>query len=115
MSWQRQYLARRNQLASLLINYSSGSLLRVLPLWLLLTGVECLGMLVTGHIGQVRAYFAAAVWNGRHLPGTLRRRWTVQACRQIPDCEIRTFFAPPLGRLCMLLALARSGTKVRMV
>jgi GT2 family glycosyltransferase len=109
---QRVYLARRNQLSSVLVNCSSRTLIWTLPLWLLSTAIECAGAAVLGQRALVKVYTEAIAWNVRHFTGTWERHRAVQATRTVSDGQLRPMFAPPFSRLRTLMTLARRGTPV---
>ena len=90
-----RYLAERNTLTALLMNYGRPRLLVVLPLALGVGLAKVAGFLVTRRISDARATVSAWVWNVVNVPGTLRRRRTVQAMRRRSDAEI----APLFGRI----------------
>ena len=90
-----RYLAERNTLTALLVNYGRPRLLIVLPLALGVGLAKVAGFLVTRRISDARATVSAWVWNVANLPGTLRRRRVVQAMRRRSDAEI----APLFGRI----------------
>jgi GT2 family glycosyltransferase len=109
---RRLLLARQNQLASLLMNYSIWSILWVVPLWLASAFIECAGALVMGHPEVPRIYRAAVAWNIRNAAETKRRHRDIQAARLASDRELLRYFAPPFTRLRTLLNLARQDTRV---
>lgn len=90
-----RYLAERNTLTALLTNYGRPRLIVVLPLALGVGLAKVAGFLVTRRISDARATVSAWVWNAVNLPGTLRRRRTVQAMRRRSDADI----APLFGRI----------------
>jgi GT2 family glycosyltransferase len=95
-SMRRVYLRERNALATMLKNYSLGSLLYVLPTYFLLLLGEVLlsiAMLQPSWGGQC---VRAVVWNVRNIVRTLELRASVQAKRQVRDRELP--FDPRLGK-----------------
>lgn len=84
---KRMYLNHRNSVAMLVKNYSARSLLRYLPIKLVL---EC-GILLGALLRNPRrsaAVLSSFAWLSTHVPTLLRQRRAVQARRRIPDREI---------------------------
>jgi GT2 family glycosyltransferase len=80
----------KNRLRSLLKNYSAGSLLRYLPLYLAYAGVEAVAR--PHRAARMRALW----WNLSHLSDTWRERRRVQAARRRSDADLARLFAPSL-------------------
>jgi GT2 family glycosyltransferase len=87
----RRYEEDRAALASVLKNYSFGSLLWVLPVGILLTGLRLLFLLLARRFDEAYELIASIGWNLVHLPGTLSRRRRVQKRRAVPDRALRRF------------------------
>jgi GT2 family glycosyltransferase len=110
ISGQRLYLGRRNQLASLLMNYSTAALFWVLPFWLLSNVIESAGALLLGHRELLKILSAVVGWNVANRRQTWRLRRSVQLGRVLSDVQMARYFAPPFVRLRSVYRLARSGT-----
>lgn len=87
-----RYLAERNTVTALLMNYGPERLVGVLPLALAVGLAKVVGFLVTRRVADARATISAWGWNVANLPGTLRRRRAVQAMRRRRDSEIGPLF-----------------------
>lgn len=95
-SLERRYLGERNMLATLLKNYSLGSLILVLPPYLLLLLAEIAGACLLLRAPLAWQYVRALAWNIKQLPNTLRLRGEVQRLRSLPDKALP--FDPRLGK-----------------
>ena len=93
-----RYLAERHSVAALLKNYSSFTLLWVVPLLLLLAAAKTVAFLLIRRFGEAGAVVRAYMWNAAQLPRTLRRRRAVQRRRSVPDRAVTRLFAPGLPR-----------------
>jgi GT2 family glycosyltransferase len=102
-SERRVYLRERNALATMLKNYSSASLLYVLPAYLLLLVGEVLLSIVTLQLSWGAQCLRALAWNMRNIARTLELRASVQATRRIRDRELP--FDSRLGKLLALRAV----------
>lgn len=87
-----RYLAERNTVTALLMNYGPERLVGVIPLALAVGLAKVVGFLVTRRVADARATISAWGWNVVNLRGTLRRRRAVQAMRQRLDGEIGPLF-----------------------
>jgi GT2 family glycosyltransferase len=103
-SAQRVYLRERNTMASLIKNYSAWSLIRRLPVYLLIIAFEFLVALFLLQWQWAIQYPRAMVWNVRNLPGTLRLRRHVRRVRQRPDHDL-----PFDNRFAKLVVFRRVG------
>ncbi len=90
-----RFLAERNTIAALIVNYGPARLAVVLPLAAAVGVAKTLGFLLTRRLGDARDTLAAWGWNVLELPGTLRRRRRVQRGRRRTDAEL----APLFGRV----------------
>jgi GT2 family glycosyltransferase len=90
-----RFLAERNTVAALLVNYGIARLAVVLPLAVGVGVAKTLGFLLARRLGDARDTLAAWAWNLVNLPGTLRRRRRVQRGRRRTDAEL----APLFGRI----------------
>ncbi len=79
----------RNRLRTVLSSYSGWHLLRVLPQYALVTAVEVLASLLTGHVRRAGALLAA--WPGAltDLREIRRKRRVLSVFRQVNDNEVR--------------------------
>jgi GT2 family glycosyltransferase len=94
-----RFLAERNTLAALLVNYGAPRLAVVLPLAVVVGVAKTLGFLLARRLGDARDTLAAWAWNVVHLPGTLRRRRRVQRGRRRTDAELTPLFGRVTPRL----------------
>jgi GT2 family glycosyltransferase len=86
-----QYLHNRNRLRLILKNYGAATLLRVLPVWLMLQ-LALLTWILSRRQGlELRAVLAGWLWNIRKLPDTIRARLFVQSLRLRKDDEVTRF------------------------
>jgi glycosyltransferase involved in cell wall biosynthesis len=113
VGWDRLYLGRRNQLATLLKNQSAVSLFAVLPLWLVSGLVESVGATVLGHPGYGSIYVRAVYWNARNLGDTWRRRRHAQRLRRVSDREIHRLFLPAFRRIRVGIRILRGAQRLR--
>jgi len=83
---------RRNQLATLLKNYSlSRALFYSSVLIIRYLGFSVLRVLFRKDLVVARAVFSALVWNIRNIRRILRKRMEVQAKRRVPDSHVMRF------------------------
>ena len=81
----------RAALAAALKNYGPISLLRMVPLGLLLTIVRAVFLFLGRRFEEGYELAAAVGWNLAHVPGTLARRRRVQKARRVKDRALRHF------------------------
>lgn len=87
---RRRYLGEKNQMRNILKNYSFGSLLTILPIYLALNILEMSYFLITGKLDVLwQVYIKAHVWNMRNLNNTLRERRRIQSMRRISDYALQ--------------------------
>ncbi len=84
----RRYFSERNNIRTLLKNYSLFSLVWVLPLYAAINVFEILFFLITLQFKTAFSYFRAHWWNIINLPDTLKRRSRIQGTRRVSDREI---------------------------
>jgi GT2 family glycosyltransferase len=84
----RRYLSERNNIRTLLKNYSLRSLLCIIPRYLLLNILEIFFFLSRLELRAAFGYLKAYAWNLANLTDTLRLRKKVQAGRVVADNEI---------------------------
>jgi len=94
-----RYLAERNTLAALLMNYGPERMLLVLPLAVVVGVAKVVGFLLTRRIADARDTVAAWGWNIVNLRGTLRRRRRTQRMRRRSDAELAPLFGRVTPRL----------------
>lgn len=85
----RRRIDRRHRARIVLTCYSRWHLVRVLPQAFVVTLVESLVALLTGHLSGARDAVGAWTWNLRHFGELRARRKTIAASRQVKDAEIR--------------------------
>jgi GT2 family glycosyltransferase len=83
-----QYHNFKNKLLSFTKNFEISSLLRVLPIFLLLNGGLSLLWLIQGKWQHFFSFYKALYWNVTHINGTLKKRGEVQFLRKKSDREI---------------------------
>jgi len=84
----RRYLSERNNIRTILKNYSLKTLATVLPRYILINLCEIFLFLVTLQFKVVLCYLKAYHWNMMNLRDTLERRREVRRIRQISDREL---------------------------
>jgi GT2 family glycosyltransferase len=83
------YLRRRNQLTTLLKNYSLKNILKYVPiLSILYIGYALKRLIVRKDMAMFRTYISAILWNLRNLRRIIIKRKIVQSFRRVPDDEI---------------------------
>ncbi|MCS6769282.1 MAG: glycosyltransferase family 2 protein [Candidatus Caldarchaeum sp.] len=86
------FLRRRNQLTTLLKNYSASNMVRYGSQLALLYVFYSLLRLIRHRDLQVsKSAFSAVVWNLRNMRTVFRKRALVQAMRRVPDQELMKF------------------------
>ena len=85
----RRYLSERNNIRTLLKNYSLKSLAVVIPLYLILNLGEILLFLVNLRFKAIFCYLRAYYWNIVNLGDTISKRRKVQNFRKVEDGVIR--------------------------
>jgi GT2 family glycosyltransferase len=87
----RRYEEDRAALATILKNYGFWSLVRVLPIALLLTALRLVFLTLSRRFEEGLEVLHAWWWNIAHLGGTLDRRRQVQRARRVRDRNLRQF------------------------
>jgi GT2 family glycosyltransferase len=85
---QRLYLTNRNNLCSLLKNYSLKSLVKTFVRFISLKIAEITLFLISRRINASIALLKAALWNIMNFPETYKKRTETQKQRKMPDSEI---------------------------
>jgi hypothetical protein len=99
-SARRVYMRERNTMATLIKNYSLPSLVRRLPVYLLMLASEFVISLLLLQWRWAIQYPRAVAWNLRNLPDTLRRRREVRRSRRKSDQDLP--FDDRFGKLVVL-------------
>jgi GT2 family glycosyltransferase len=94
----RRRLQSRHRLRSMLVTSSRWTLVRLLPLALLLLVVEGVYALMAGRRRQAREVFGAVSWNLSRLDEIRARRREVMALRRVPDREVHALQLPGSAR-----------------
>ncbi len=84
----RRYLSERNNIRTILKNYSLKTLATVLPRYILINLCEIFLFLVTLQFKAVLCYLKAYYWNMTNLRDTIERRREIRQIRQISDREL---------------------------
>jgi GT2 family glycosyltransferase len=89
------YLNDRNTLRVMIKNYSTLSLVFVLPLTIVLTlSRSIIASIVSLNLSEPYGFLKALVWNAVHLRSTLTRRRCIQSKRKVSDREIWSQILP---------------------
>ncbi len=82
---RKRYFGERNTLRTLLKNYSSLNLLKVLPIYFLIIFSEVIFFALMRNTSVSRAYLRAMWWNIQNFSDTLLRRKRIQSLRVVSD------------------------------
>jgi GT2 family glycosyltransferase len=85
---RRIFLREKNTLRTLIKNYDTSDMLKIVPLYVALLIFESIFWFLIRKPCTGKNVLRAIVWNLKVLPDTLRRRAVVQSVRKIGDCEI---------------------------
>ena len=89
------YLHDRNTLRVMLKNYSTRTIVFVLPLTIVLTlSRSIIASIVSLNLNEPYGFLKALVWNSVHLRSTLTRRRCIQSKRKVSDREIWSQILP---------------------
>ena len=102
-------LARRHRIRTLLSVYGIWHSVRIIPQAMVLSAIEMLAAIVTGHLSQARHIGAAWGYNMVRLAPIQRRRLAVGQARHVGDSHIRLSQARGLAPIVSLLAGQRSS------
>ena len=103
-----QYLFNRNRLRMILKNYSLGSLISILPRYMVLQIGLVIWVISRVRGDEVLTILAAWLWNARHLRDTIRCRRLIQARRKADDSSVtRQMMKRPAG-IMFLLGMIRN-------
>ena len=98
-----QYLFNRNRLRMILKNYSLGSLISIVPRYLVLQIGLVIWVISRLRGDEVRTILAAWIWNARHLRDAIQYRRLIQARRRVDDTNVtRSMMKKPAGVLFVL-------------
>jgi len=106
-----RYLSERNNLMSILKNYSNFSLLKVLPVYILLEIGEILFFLVKLRPDVSWAIIRAFWHNVSNISSTLEKRKSIQATRKIDDKKINHLMYKGSYKLDLLPGLMSANLK----
>jgi GT2 family glycosyltransferase len=84
----RRYLGERNEICTLLKNYSLIILTIIMPIYLIMNALEILIFVAKGKIKAANIYIRAWLWNISNMKTTLIWRRKIQRNRMIPDGDI---------------------------
>lgn len=87
-SAKKRFFGERNTLRTLLKNYSTISLIKVLPFYFLIALGETIVFCLIGRFDVSKSYFNAILWNIKNFSGTIRLRKKIQTIRVVSDKEI---------------------------
>lgn len=105
-NYKRRYIAERNLIRSMLKNYGSASLCRIIPQYIALSIFEIMFLMLTGNILAIhRCYLRAYWWNLVNIDNTWRYRKVVQKNRKVSDKMIRKRMSRQIGKLFVLTHL----------
>nr|MDO8083022.1 glycosyltransferase family 2 protein [Candidatus Freyarchaeota archaeon] len=88
-SAKRRYFAERNTLRAVLKNYSSSSLVKIVPRLLAIYFAETELYLLSGRFKVARQMISALLWNIKNLRDTWRLHESIQSIRERSDKEIQ--------------------------
>lgn len=97
----RRYYSERNNIKTLLKNYSSLSLIFILPLYFFLNIFEILLFLILLKPKMAYFYIKAYTWNILNLKDTLLKRKYIQKNRTISDFKLASRMYKGIGKLLM--------------
>ena len=87
-TYLRRFFSERNNLTTLLKNYSSLALFFILPFYLLINIAEAIFFLCLGDFKAINCYLESYLWNIKHLKNTLKKRRKIQKQRKVSDFQI---------------------------
>lgn len=86
-----------NRINSLLKNLENKSLIKILPLHLLICFGGIVAYLIKGKPKNSWAIFKAVLWNIKHLPKTIEKRRFIKSIRKKPDAELLPIVMRPMS------------------
>lgn len=87
-TYLRRFYSERNNLTTLLKNYSLLILFFILPFYLLINLSEILFLLIFGNPKAANCYLKSYSWNIKYLKTTLEKREKIQKQRKVNDFKI---------------------------
>jgi GT2 family glycosyltransferase len=102
----RRYLSERNNIRTLLKNYSTRFLVLFLPFYVMINAAEMFLFLIIGQAKVCACYLRAYLWNIRNIEDTLNERRRIQEQRKVSDASIIRKMAITAGKF---FALRRTG------
>ena len=87
-TYKRRLYSERNNLATVIKNYSFFTLIFILPFYFLVNVAEMLFLLIFGNPKAISCYLKSYLWNIKHLKNTLKKREKIQKQRKVSDFEI---------------------------
>lgn len=115
INFRRFFLGRRNELTTLLKNYSAYTLPGILFLWIIETIMEsALSLIFTKNSAVVRANVLAVVSVIRNRKDWMEKRRAIQSSRNISDRLIIQRMLPPFERTRLVVRWSIEAIRVRM-
>ncbi len=87
-TYKRRLYSERNNLATVIKNYSLLALIFILPFYFLVNVAEMFFLLIFGNPKAISCYLKSYLWNIKHLKNTLKKREKIQKQRKVSDFEI---------------------------
>ncbi|MFC1622620.1 glycosyltransferase family 2 protein [Patescibacteria group bacterium] len=98
-TFKRRYLSERNNLRTLLKNYSFKNLFFILLVYFLINLIEIIYFLIKGKFNLAVTYLKSWYWNLINLADTLKARKKIQATRKVTDKYILNKMSKKIGKL----------------
>ncbi len=83
------YLLERNRIQTILKNYSTRTLLSILPWYIIIKAAHVIWLVLNGQLDEVRRLFKAFFWIGINRREILRKRYLTQRLRKRNDRQIQ--------------------------
>ena len=99
----RRYYSERNNIRTILKNYSYITLFFILPIYIIINLLEIIFFFLTFQPIVSLTYLKAYYWNIINLPDTIRQRKIIQDSRKISDWEILSKMYIGIGKIKMFL------------
>ena len=99
----RRYYSERNNIRTILKNYSSITLLFIFPIYIFINILEIIFFLLTFQPKVSLTYLKAYYWNIINLADTIRQRKIIQSSRKISDWKILSKMYLGIGKIKMFL------------
>lgn len=101
---QRRYHAQKNNLRTLIKNYSLLNVLWIVPASVVMASIEGILYLIKGNVKGFITLHKAILWNIVNLPDTLKERRKIQSQRIVSDLVIWQFCEKKLAKLHSLFS-----------